>query len=66
MANQEERELIACPECFGKTILFYGKGKNTQYRICSRWRESGHLTEKEVKERLHQVKMTINPSGRFA
>ena len=55
-----------CPECFGQTILLMGKGKNMSYRICSRYQESGHKTQDEIERILHQVRMSVNPSGRFA
>jgi hypothetical protein len=55
-----------CPECFGKTIQFWGTGKNTQYRICSHWQEEGHLTKFEINQKLADVQRFLNPSGRFA
>lgn len=55
-----------CQECLGTTIMFSGKGKDTQYKICSHWQEPGHVTEDEIKQRIYSVRMAINPSGRFA
>ncbi len=56
----ESIEEEKCPECFGRTIQFSGQGKNMQYRICGRWQEPGHLTEIEIQQRLHAVRMSIN------
>ena len=55
-----------CPECFGLTVQFWGKGKDMQYRICPRYKEPGHKTEAEINQVIHQVRMSVNPSGRFA
>ena len=55
-----------CPECFGLTVQFTGKGKNMQYRICSKWQEPGHKTQTEIEDLIHRVRMWENPSGRLA
>lgn len=63
----DETEVVEkCPECFGLTIQFTGKGKNMQYRVCSKWQEPGHKTETEVNQIIHQVRTAVNPSGRLA
>ena len=55
-----------CPECGGRTVEFSGHGLDTQYKICSRWKEPGHKTEEEVKRILANVRKQLRPSGRFA
>ena len=55
-----------CLECHGVTIMFHGKGLNSQYRVCGRWQEPGHLTEEEINRKLHDFRLSIRPSGRFA
>ncbi len=55
-----------CSECGNQTIMFWGKGKNMQYRICPRYKEEGHKTEEEIERILYQIRMQINPSGRLA
>ncbi len=43
--NSMSESKAVCPECFGKTILLRGKGLDSEYYVCSRWKEAGHLTE---------------------
>lgn len=67
----EQAELVArhypvCPECFGQTIIFRGKGLESQYKLCSKWKQPGHLTEAAIKEKYEQMGRIICPSGRFA
>ena len=57
---------LACPECGGRTIELRGKGVDTQYKICSLWKEPGHRPEEEVKRILARVRRELRPSGRFA
>ena len=64
MTNTEKLEV--CPECFGQTILFKGKGKDTQYKVCSKWPGPGHKTEVEINQIISRVRRQLNPSGRFA
>lgn len=59
-------EYETCPECHGKTILFTGRGEYIQYRVCSKYKEEGHLTEEEIQRKIHDVRMWICPSGRMA
>jgi hypothetical protein len=58
--------LTPCPECRGLSIEFRGTGLEMEHRICSRWRDPGHLTAKEIHERLREVRAAVRPSGRFA
>ena len=56
-----------CPECFGQTIMFMDAGKNSQFKLCSRYKEPGHKTEAEIQQE-YQAHMRFNMprSGRFA
>lgn len=58
--------MSTCTECDGRTVEFRGSGSRTEYRICPRWREPGHLSREEIAERLAVAAMTENPSGRTA
>jgi len=63
------REIMAddiCPECNGETVMFIGKGFNTLYNICSRYKETGHKSEEEIQKILSDARRIIRPSGRFA
>ena len=55
-----------CFECDGRTIEFRGSGSIMEYRLCSRYREPGHLSATEIGERIAVETMTERPSGRFA
>lgn len=56
-----------CPECDGATVQFRGNTvDSSEYRICTRYRESGHLSEDEIKGRIAGERERIRPSGRFA
>jgi len=54
-----------CPECFGKTVLYKGKGLDSVYYICSRYREAGHKTDAEINAEITRLRKLLNPSGRF-
>jgi len=56
----------ACAECGGATVMFSRSGLQTQYRICTRYQEPGHISKAEVEERVAQVRKALRPSGRFA
>lgn len=56
-----------CRECGGQSVLFQGTGAETQFRICTRWRKPGHLSEREIKDRIRDERAKAFPSsGRFA
>jgi hypothetical protein len=55
-----------CVECGGQTIEFRFAGKDTQYRLCPRWREPGHLSESELRTELQAERLAASPSGRQA
>jgi hypothetical protein len=56
-----------CPECQGKTVDFRGEGLSLESRVCSRWREDGHLSEQEIKRLVSEKRRAAYPrSGRFA
>ena len=59
-------ETKTCSECAGRTVLFRGHGGGTQYWICPKVREPGHLSAREIEERILLARTTIKPSGRFA
>lgn len=66
MANHETKELAACTECKGLTIEFRGSGLDRQYKICSKYRERGHLSEEQLRARIREAVTAGRPSGRFA
>lgn len=55
---------LFCAECEGATVTFRGVGKGMEYRLCSRRKEPGHLSEAECDDKIQSVKAEINPSGR--
>jgi hypothetical protein len=55
-----------CPECKGATVEFRGSGCDTQYRICSRYAEPGHLSAEEIRREIAYWRSALRPSGRFA
>ena len=55
-----------CPECFGKTINFKGPGLDSEYRVCPRYQEPGHLNAAEIREAYMAYGRAVYPSGRFA
>ena len=61
-----EAVVVPCPECDGRTVMFRGRGLDMQYMICVWYTEPGHLSEKEIKDRIAMVRHTVHPSGRFA
>lgn len=48
-----------CPECGGNTIEFRGNGLDTQYKICSRWKEPGHLAAEEIQRALTGIRQQL-------
>lgn len=66
MTQASPPEEQRCPDCQGRTIEFKGKGLESQYRICPRWTEPGHLTSQEVQARLFRYMQSVRPSGRWA
>jgi len=55
-----------CPECQGHTVQFRGSGRDTQYKICTRYREKGHKTDAEIDAAIAAVREANYPaSGRF-
>lgn len=55
-----------CEECEGRTVEARGSGKDTQWKLCRRWKEPGHKTEAEVRQELAAWYVHAAPSGRFA
>lgn len=55
-----------CSECSGDTVQFRGSGLSMQYRICSRYKEPGHISEEEIKTRIAERRCAVRPGGRFA
>jgi len=55
-----------CTVCQNKTILFRGKGLDTEYYICPHYKEAGHLTEKEINQKLIDMKKLLLHGGRWA
>ena len=55
-----------CPDCHGATVTFRGHKWDFQYRICVHYREPGHLTWAEVRQRISAARKADNPSGRLA
>lgn len=56
-----------CPECGGRTIEWRFAGKDTQSKLCSRWREPGHLSEAAVRDQRRRVLLaSMPPSRRFS
>ena len=56
-----------CPNCAGKTVDFQGQGLETTYRLCSRWKEPGHLSQDEAMAQVRRVRLANMPrSGRSA
>lgn len=60
-----DKTVAACTECNGETIQFRGKGKNLEHRLCTRWKEPGHLTEEQVHVRLREEADRAWPPGAF-
>lgn len=67
-SNPDKGKLIGgiCPECGGETVMFTGMSLDTQYKICSRYKEIGHKNEEEIRARIERVQRIIRPSGRMA
>jgi hypothetical protein len=63
---EERNRQLPCVECGGRTIEFRGTGLNTQYRVCPRFREPGHLSEDEMVNALATARGNLTPSGRTA
>lgn len=61
-----KQEKKGCPECNGATVEFRGHGGDTQYRVCSRYAEPGHLSAEEIRQRVSEQQQAIRPSGRWA
>lgn len=66
MSKELDKMVEKCLECGGETVLFSGKGLNTQYKICTQYKEVGHKSETEINEILSNIRRQIRPSGRFA
>jgi hypothetical protein len=65
MSTVHDKSADTCPECEGRTIEFRGSGKNLQRRLCTRWKEPGHLTEEEVRTRVREEMDRAWPPGAF-
>lgn len=58
---------MTCPDCDGKTVEFRGAGLETEFKVCGRWKEPGHLARHEINERIAAVRRNETPTkGRFA
>lgn len=55
-----------CSDCGGTTLEFRGVGKDTEYRLCPRWQEPGHMSKDEMRAKIRSLVADLNPSGRFA
>jgi len=55
-----------CPECRGLTVEFKGCGLDSQYKVCSRYTEPGHLTAEQIQDKIRARRAAVRPSGRFA
>ena len=59
-------EPTPCHECGNKTIEWKGRGMATEYKICSLWREPGHMSSEEINQEINRIQRLIRPAGRFA
>jgi len=55
-----------CPECHGRTLEFRRTGKDTEYKVCSRFLQPGHLSQGEIQAKIRQIMRGVFPSGRQA
>lgn len=62
----DDIDSAACAECNGHSVQFRGSGLNMQYRICSRYKEPGHMTWSEIQGCIAEKMRIVRPSGRFA
>lgn len=53
-----------CQECGGATVEFRFSGKDTQYKVCSRFAEPGHLTREQISRRISDVRSQYEPTSR--
>ncbi len=66
MSEPTKTDAEPCSECCGATVQFCGRGLNLEYRICSRYKEPGHITESEIREKIAAARTEARPSGRYA
>lgn len=66
MSDRAEIVPEPCAECCGKTVEFRGNGRNLEYRVCSRYKEPGHITMLEIRAKVAAACGMARPSGRFA
>lgn len=66
MNDEKQEGAPVCPECFGATVTFRGHGQETQYMVCARYQQPGHMSEGEVKAAVQQKMRREWPSGRYA
>lgn len=60
-------EAPKCAECGGEGVQFRASGIGTQFRICPKWREPGHPTEQDIRQRIREaIAANMPASGRFA
>lgn len=64
--TEDANEAAKCPECNGVTVMTRGKGTDTQYMICTRWKQPGHLDQIDIEMRVRELRKELRPSGRFA
>lgn len=48
----EGQQDAPCSECKGATVEFRGSGLNAEYKVCSRWKQPGHLLPKELRQKM--------------
>lgn len=65
MSSTDNMSTAVCAECNNETIQFRGSGKNMQHRLCTRWKETGHLSEEQVRARLREEADRAWPPGAF-
>ena len=64
--SNEHQSGSPCSECNGATVAFRGTGSDLEYKICSRYREPGHIDPAEIRAKIAERRMSVRPSGRVA
>lgn len=64
--TSNEHQSSPCPECNGSAVEFRGTGSDLEYKVCSRYREPGHIDLAEIRAKIAEQRMSGRPSGRFA
>lgn len=67
MSKETSEHTTGCPECKGVTLEIKGKGSGSQYKLCTRWKDPGHLSKDKIQEKYSNWVRAMAPrSGRFA